>query len=396
MRAAGGILLGGSSGSAALHGSVLRGNSAAGYGTAIVSDSAGFLTMDAGSSAVAGGGGGGGELVTAPACCAVGLGGRLTCGPGESLLVPLNATAAVPLDAWSDRCGPVILRGVRVACAGCAAGQYGLGAGSVTGFDAAGVVNVECLPCPYGGACVGGAVTPLPGYWGAVVGRAPAGGASGAGSGDTVAFTVCPAGYCCGGDDGASPCVALAACAATRAGQLCGDCAAGHGEAFGGPGCVPDADCNDAGWAVPAFALLAAAYAAYFVSKTAGASSIFAHAPPPHRRATTLSLHSVGDDDAAPAAPALGSIQQGVPMARATSGAAAASEALSRVTREEAQGGDAAAADALSVIERLIAYFLQVRVRVKLLCPCALWGACSCKCAHAWRPCVLPHVNNLI
>jgi hypothetical protein len=103
-------------------------------------------------------------------------------------------------------------------------------------------------------------VVAMPGYWGAVDVAA-----------GTVAFAVCPGGYCCSSINGSSgssgssggTCAFMDSCAQGRQGPLCGSCAPGHVATLGGPGCAPVGACSGARlawvWALVVMALLISA-----------------------------------------------------------------------------------------------------------------------------------------
>jgi hypothetical protein len=113
----------------------------------------------------------------------------------------------------------------------CPVGTYALRGGFSTG-QAGQANNPTCEQCPFGGTCSEGSVLAQPGYWGAST------------SDNTVAFVMCPSGYCC---DDVTSCVSIASgsCAGNREGILCAECALGFVEAIGSTACVHISACRE-------------------------------------------------------------------------------------------------------------------------------------------------------
>eukprot|EP00753_Platysulcus_tardus_P011909 PLAT3323.14.p1 GENE.PLAT3323.14~~PLAT3323.14.p1 ORF type:complete len:1269 (+),score=547.37 PLAT3323.14:427-3807(+) len=146
-----------------------------------------------------------------------------------------------------------------VSCEPCNKGTYSLLAGSTRGAWPLPIVNgsvlrpdnPQCLPCPYGASCPGGArLHAKSGFWGYE-------------SEQQVRMVLCPEGYCCLATSG-HPCTAYSDCTGNRAGRLCGECQAGYTEALGTPACRADDACNDVGfW--PLLLFMIAAYIGFLM-----------------------------------------------------------------------------------------------------------------------------------
>ncbi len=146
--------------------------------------------------------------------------------------------------------GEVLVSTLDFWCFSCGDGFYALDHGSSNGAPGwAGVANISCLPCPHGGACVGGGVFSTRGYWGAT-------------AAGEVTFAACPPEYCCDGGP-VSPCVALDSCATSRTGALCASCKPGFVETFGSAECVAHERCSHEqalAWIVIVLGLLVSAW----------------------------------------------------------------------------------------------------------------------------------------
>ena len=122
----------------------------------------------------------------------------------------------------------VLVSTLQFQCQPCPLDTYSVFAGNSSGIPG-GASNITCVPCPFGGVCLSGAVAATPGRWG------------GGGADGVLTFAPCPDGYCC--DGGAWACDGPAACGYSRSGALCGDCMPGFVESIGTTACVPVSSC---------------------------------------------------------------------------------------------------------------------------------------------------------
>jgi hypothetical protein len=131
----------------------------------------------------------------------------------------------------------VLASSLSFACVLCPYGFYSMFAGSSNG-SVGNTIDFPCLACPNGGVCANGAVTATPGRWGA------------ANSTGSVAFAVCPAGYCDAADVPTltdvrlKQSVVMNNCSGHRSGPLCGDCAGAFVEAVGSARCALLSTCD--------------------------------------------------------------------------------------------------------------------------------------------------------
>ncbi len=159
----------------------------------------------------------------------------VACSPGSVYLDLESSPFVIQAMPW----GKVWALSLLKTCLRCASGLYAVAGANLRGLE---LHNTSCLPCPSAADCSrGGAdVYTLPGYWCAPTSRSPA---------NALECRTCPDGYC----ETDKPRPWHLACVSNRRGTLCGECRAGHGEAFGSEDCVPNTDCSPAsGWMLPA------------------------------------------------------------------------------------------------------------------------------------------------
>jgi hypothetical protein len=122
---------------------------------------------------------------------------------------------------------------VAFSCEQCGVNQYSLDSGGSDGQPGASY-PFTCLDCPpVGAVCMNGAVTALPGFWGAASASAEEGSS-------TISMIVCPPGFCCTPGN----CHGYSSCAGHRTGPLCAECPPGYTVGLGSPVCMKASNCQ--------------------------------------------------------------------------------------------------------------------------------------------------------
>jgi hypothetical protein len=155
----------------------------------------------------------------------------------------------------------MLVSALSYTCSPCATGLYSLVTPTAGGSAP---VNATCTVCPFGGDCSGIELKPKGGYFGTRVA-------------DThVVFSLCPAGYCVGGNGSDSDGAKIATYAQCAAGShrdwtvpLCGGCRPGYAQSISTANCIENGACpSTALWFWPAALLYCLAYAIYFLWST--------------------------------------------------------------------------------------------------------------------------------
>ena len=118
------------------------------------------------------------------------------------------------------------------------------------------LTEVKCLPCPFGGRCIGG-IRATWNMWGMKVE-------------DQIIFYRCPTGYCCD----KAVCSSHYYCKKYRRGTLCGRCKQGFSEALFSTTCTVNSKCKDY-WFLALCFCLSFIYALFLLFQTNIKSTIF-------------------------------------------------------------------------------------------------------------------------